>query len=184
MIGTNVDSKHQPRKVTKLTLAAVGFVVLSLCIFAALSLHYVIRARFDARVTVCGSGLYTLGNKLKIYAYDHGGVYPAPERWCDLLTENTQVNEHEFICIAARAKGDTSRCHYAINPNCEPNSPNDVVLLFETTGGWNQFGGPEILTTENHKGKGCNVLFNDGSVEFVKPERLGELKWEAEEGEE
>jgi len=59
-----------------------------------------------------------------------------------------------------------------------------MVLLFETKGGWNQFGGPEILTTENHKGKGCNILFNDGSVEFVKPERLGELKWEAEEGEE
>ena len=48
---------------------------------------------------------------------------------------------------------------------------------------WNQVGGPEILTTENHKGKGCNVLFNNGRVEFVKPEQLGELKWEAEEGE-
>jgi len=48
---------------------------------------------------------------------------------------------------------------------------------------WNQVGGPEILTTENHKGKGCNVLFNNGRVEFVKPEQLGELKWEVEEGE-
>lgn len=48
---------------------------------------------------------------------------------------------------------------------------------------WNQVGGPEILTTENHKGKGCNILFNDGHVEFVKPERLGELKWEVEEDE-
>ena len=48
---------------------------------------------------------------------------------------------------------------------------------------WNQVGGPEILTTENHKGKGCNILFNDGSVEFVKTERLGELVWEVEEEE-
>ena len=48
---------------------------------------------------------------------------------------------------------------------------------------WNQFGGPEILTTENHKGKGCNILFNDLHVEFVKKERLGELKWEVEEKE-
>ena len=46
---------------------------------------------------------------------------------------------------------------------------------------WNQVGGPELLTTENHKGEGCNVLFNDWHVEFVKAERLGELKWGAEE---
>ena len=48
---------------------------------------------------------------------------------------------------------------------------------------WNQFGGPEILTTENHNGRGCFILFNDGRVEFVKPERLGELRWKVEEGE-
>jgi len=48
---------------------------------------------------------------------------------------------------------------------------------------WNQFGGPEILTTENHKGKGCNVLFNDGRVEFIETEQIGELKWEVEQKE-
>ena len=42
---------------------------------------------------------------------------------------------------------------------------------------WNQVGGPEILTTENHKGKGCNVLFADGFVRFVKTKNLGKLKW-------
>ena len=46
---------------------------------------------------------------------------------------------------------------------------------------WNQFCGSELLTTENHKGEGCNVLFNDWHAEFVKAERLGELKWGAEE---
>jgi prepilin-type processing-associated H-X9-DG protein len=76
------------------------------------------------------------------------------------------------------------RCHYALNPNCGPNSPGDVVLLFETTGGWNQYGGPEILTTENHGGKGCNVLFNDGSVRFVDADELTKLKWRAEKTEE
>ncbi len=46
---------------------------------------------------------------------------------------------------------------------------------------WNQVGGPELLTTENHEGKGCWVLFNDWHAEFVKAERLAELKWGAEE---
>ena len=45
---------------------------------------------------------------------------------------------------------------------------------------WNQVGGPEMLTTDNHKGIGCNVLFNDMHVEFVKAERLSELKWDTE----
>ena len=46
---------------------------------------------------------------------------------------------------------------------------------------WNQFGGSELLTTDNHKGEGCNVLFNDMHVEFVKSERIAELKWANEE---
>ncbi|UCF43830.1 MAG: hypothetical protein JSV99_02580 [Planctomycetota bacterium] len=71
--------------------------------------------------------------------------------------------------------------HYAVNPNCGPNSAADVALLFETEGGWNQFGGAEILTFENHEGKGCNVLYNGGDVEFVAPEEMTKLKWKADE---
>jgi len=50
-------------------------------------------------------------------------------------------------------------------------------LLFETKKGWNQHGGRELLTLENHKGEGCNVLFNDKSVRFIKAEDVNELKW-------
>jgi prepilin-type processing-associated H-X9-DG protein len=66
-------------------------------------------------------------------------------------------------------------------PRAKKHELRDVVLLFETKGSWNQYGGPEILTTENHGGKGCNVLFNDGSVRFVKTEELGMLRWRVEE---
>ncbi|MHC4481923.1 MAG: hypothetical protein ACYSW4_00080 [Planctomycetota bacterium] len=48
---------------------------------------------------------------------------------------------------------------------------------------WNQVGGPEILTTGNHKGKGCNVAFVDTRVKFVRTSELGQLKWKVEEGE-
>jgi hypothetical protein len=70
--------------------------------------------------------------------------------------------------------------HYAINPNARPGSPPDMVLLFETRRGWNQFGGPEILSDENHLDKdrkGCNVLFNNGNVKFIKPKDLKKLKF-------
>ncbi|MHC4110715.1 MAG: hypothetical protein ACYSUY_06555 [Planctomycetota bacterium] len=131
----------------------------------------------ESHKVVCGSKLYGLGRAIMSYVSDHDGKYPPSDKWCDLLIEHPDISEGVFVCRSA-VEG---RCHYAMNPNAEQNSPNDVVLLFETKGGWNQFGGPEILTFENHKGKGCNVLFNDLHVRFVKKEQLSELKWEAEE---
>ena len=67
-----------------------------------------------------------------------------------------------------------------MNKNVEElgtSAPPDMVLLFETHPGWNQAGGPEILSTDNHQGLGCNVLFIDNHVEFVKTEDLDKLKW-------
>jgi hypothetical protein len=172
--------KSQKKRANRFTRDAAVFFVLNLCILAVIFVHYVMRARFDATVTVCGSSLYTLGSALQIYAHDCGGDYPEAENWCDLLLERTKVSESEFVCTAARTKGDTNPCHYAMNPDCEPNSPAGMVLLFETKGGWNQAGGPEILSTENHEGKGCNIAFNDGTVRFVPTDRLNTLKWRVE----
>jgi hypothetical protein len=58
------------------------------------------------------------------------------------------------------------------------NSPADVVLLFETKAGWNQHGGPELFTFDNHDPKGGLVLLNDGTVKFVRTEEeLKQLRW-------
>jgi hypothetical protein len=132
-------------------------------------------------VTRCQANLQVLSQTMRLYANEHRGEHPMADQWCDLLIEGNYVTEDQFLCFQA---GDTGPCHYAMNPTCDANSPGDVVLLFETTGGWNQYGGPEILTTENHEGKGCNVLFKDGSVRFVKTEELGMLRWKAEKTEE
>ena len=131
---------------------------------------------------VCSVNLRSLGEATRIYANNYHNKYPTTDKWCDLLLQNTKIAEKQFVCRGAFRKGDKGRCHYAMNPNCEPNSPTDMVLLFETKGGWNQSGGPEILTLENHKGKVCCVLFNDGHVEFVKPEKIEKLRWRDQEG--
>ncbi len=125
----------------------------------------------------CMGNMHTIGGALRFYADENNGKYPAADEWCDLVKRYvTYEPERRFVCPT----GGHGPCHYAINPNCQPNSPLDTVLLFETKGGWNQFGGAELLTFENHRGKGCNVLFNDGHLEFIKPEDLGKLKWEEE----
>ena len=64
-----------------------------------------------------------------------------------------------------------------MNPLADPSSAPDTVLLFECDGGWNQFGGPGLLTTKHHKDEGCYVSFVNREVKFVKPGEIPSLKW-------
>jgi hypothetical protein len=141
-----------------------------------------------ALAMVCGHNLSRLGKAMQIYTNDNQGHYPEQNKWCDLILKHNQVDREHFYCPGVKFQWrrqifpwpvpKNEKCYYAMNPDCEPNSPNDIVLLFETKGGWNQVGGPELLTTENHKGEGCNVVFGDLRVEFVKAEDIAELKWD------
>ena len=127
----------------------------------------------------CAANLQALGKWIILYANDYDEQYPRAEKWCDLLTDymktdiDNRVIEKCFVCPTNKG----GHCHYAMNPNISPSSQPGLVLLIETEGGWNQTGGPEILITESHRGKGCNVLFNDSHVEFVKADKISELKW-------
>ncbi len=128
----------------------------------------------------CSYRLKQLGLGFQIYAQEKSGSYPLPEKWCDLVSPYLgDLADKAFHCPAVKEY----KYHYAMNPNCKPNSPPDTVLLFETqNSGWNLSGGTELLTTENHKEKVCNVLFNYGSLEIkvegIKPEEIPNLKWE------
>ncbi len=129
---------------------------------------------------VCANNIKCLAMATILYAEDHNDIIPTSAKWCDLLAERKDVSKKYFICRSASHNGDKGPCHYAMNPNCEPNSSNDIVLLFETKGGWNQHGGPELLTLDNHKPRGANVAFHDGHWEFIKPKDVGKLKWKAD----
>jgi len=167
MSETVATEKKRKHKVAKHITSIVIVVVVVFATLQAIKLY---------RKQVCQFNIAILGKSMLPYSVDNEGEYPDPEKWCDILLQFALVTEKDFVCPSA----GQGRCHYAMNPNCEPNSPSDMVLLFETKDGWNQFGGPELLTFENHKGKGCNILFNDSHVEFVTPEQLGELKWKNE----
>jgi hypothetical protein len=115
------------------------------------------------------------------YAKEHNDTPPSLQNWCDALTSEKHINNRDLLCPGARRKGNNGLCNYAINPDCKPDSPNDVVFLFETKGGWNQYGGPELISFDNHVRKGANVMFNDGRVGFIKPKDISKLKWKAED---
>ena len=123
--------------------------------------------------TVCGAHLSSLGKSLMVYANENKDRYPTADKWCDLLIEHADAPPKMFNCPNDK-KGPSS---FALNPNAEPNSPGDVVLLFESQSGWNQYGGKELLSPDNHKGNGANILFNDGHAEFIYKEDFGKLNW-------
>ncbi|MHC4737823.1 MAG: DUF4190 domain-containing protein [Planctomycetota bacterium] len=125
----------------------------------------------------CAANLRAIGCAMLIYTT---GDYAMPaENWCDILIEfgNIRKNKIEIRKWLKCPAHKNGRCHYAINPNAPLRSPPDVVLLFESKDGWNQAGGKELLTVDNHGGKGFNIVFNDLHVEFVKLEDLDKLNW-------
>jgi hypothetical protein len=148
-------------------------------------------------------GIYAAGPLLRSKV----SSYPNPNRWCDDLIQfcRNQYDSRDgvkvrrftenwismvFLCPSASKyiSGEQHftknldpsllKCNYALNPECNPNSPSDVVLLFETKAGWNQHGGPELFTFDNHEPKGGCVLLNDGTSKFIRTkEELQQLRW-------
>ena len=176
---TDINTQGQKPKISILTIGKIAAVVILFVWIIAILWPGLIHLREYRRRIRCGENIERLGKTMVIYACDHDDKYPTADKWCDLLAKCNDVPDRLFVCPSAGG----GRSHYAINPNASIFQDPHMVVLFETKGGWNQFGGTELFTAENHKGEGGNIVFNDYHVEFVKPERLGELKWEVEESE-
>lgn len=160
-----------------LSILAVLMPILSFQLFC----QSLVVIRGEAHLQICQSNIMNIAKAIELYKNDYTNQYPVTDKWCDLLIEHSEIIKREFICKSASENRQEIQSHYAINPNAQPNSPAEMVLLFETKGGWNRYGGPELLTTENHDSEGCNVVFNDFHVEFVKPEAIEKLMWTVEE---
>jgi hypothetical protein len=145
---------------------------------------------FELR-TQCANNLRSLWYRLRLYwnvmnprpgspsDADHL-TYPEPETWCDKTVRaftdgpTDRSPAEPYRCPSA----GEGRCHYALNPSFTYSSPADTVLLFETKPGWNQHGGPELFTFDNHDPRGGLVLLNDGTVKFIRTEEeLKQLRW-------
>jgi len=167
-------------KLSGLVPAIFAIVINSTLPFVILHFEYVRKTNFElAQRVVCGTHLSELCKAIQNYSDENNGKYPTADKWCDLLIQGNYATEKQFVCPSSEAERGQSS--YALNKNIvgmkvSDISP-DVALLFESKTGWNQFAGPELLAPENHGGRGCNILFNDGHVDFVETDKLGELKW-------
>lgn len=166
-------SKDYVFAILGILLSVLAFI----CAERALGCH-----RPEARLRICPNHMKEIHKAIASYSKTNNNQYVPVDKWCDILAIQPHFEKAIFLCPDYTDKHNWNReqpyiCSYAINPNAEPNSAGDVVLLFETKDGWNQFGGSELMAFDNHYRKGCNVLFNDGHTEFIKPKRKDKLKW-------
>ena len=175
----NSQETTQKQKRKRIKPVTVFVIVSATLIIVGLIMPQLGRENPKALRLVCGLNMKQLSNAIGVYTHDNNDLYPTSENWCDLLLIHTKVSPNSFLCKKSGAiKGESS---YEMNVNISGKKhseiPPDVVLLFETKAGWNQHGGPELITTENHKGKGCNMLFNNGTVKFINKDQINTLKW-------
>lgn len=127
----------------------------------------------------CANNLMNLWSPLHLL-YGAEKAYLA-SKWCDALVNDRQTRaipkDRKARCLQCPSD-PKGRCHYAMNPHCKRNSPADMVLLFETKDGWNQHGGRELFSFDNHDPRGGLVLLNDGTTRFIRTqEELKQLRW-------
>lgn len=112
---------------------------------------------------------------LRLYMQDHSGDIPDASSWCDLLVNDQFLNPDQLSFMSKNNK----KRNYAFNVGASKHSevPDDIVLVFESSSGWNMNGGKELLLGDTYKG-GCWILLGDMRVKYVKPENFDDLRWE------
>ncbi len=151
-------------------------IIIYIAVLSLITSGYIVAAKSFSHAD-CEENLRIISHAMWAYVEHNGGKFPTDDKWCSLLVQNTDLKRGRFICKSAK----WGMSNYAINPNAGLDSPGNMILLFETNSGWNQVGGPELLTTDNHNGAGCNVMFANGYVGFVEARWVGALKWKIED---
>jgi prepilin-type processing-associated H-X9-DG protein len=138
------------------------------------------KAKQRAQSIHCINNVKQIALAVKMYQTDNNDIMPSATNWCadvQQYTGSTMI----FECPSGDENGDR---HYAFNAKLSHLSDTNLqnsamtVMIFESDGGWNTYGGRELLTTNARHGKSVVVGFVDGHVELVSPARLQQLKWE------
>ncbi|HUT37128.1 MAG TPA: hypothetical protein VNE39_26845 [Planctomycetota bacterium] len=146
----------------------------------------------------CRNNMGQICKALTTYAMEGDGRLPEAANWCDALYPKMLPDPSCFRC--PQLARDTwkpniffmgglklllggpslPRCTYGFNAKLSgarlKDLPPDVVLLFETHGGWNQHGGASAVVLRHYAH--TQVLFADSHKEMRTLERMTEWRWE------
>ena len=180
--GTVLDrSGSQPQAPARKrgrTCSVTGCVVAALLMILLVVIAFPIlnRMRPKARATSCLSNVKQLQLGMLMYAQDYNEVFPPAGKWCDVTmpyTKNTQI----YVC--PQASGGVGS--YAMNDGLSGRelsaivSPAQTVSLFDSTPGWNVYGGSSLIVNR-HNG-GANFGFADGHAKWMAPGSTSSCTW-------
>jgi len=161
-------------------VSAIVVLLVPFFICTAMLLPALAAAKQKAQEINCMNNEKQLALAVHLYSNDNKDQFPPAATWCDAIRSHVG-SERVFQCPA----GDQSqRCHYAYNARLDGLDASKVnpntVLIFETGGGWNVSGGPELMLNHARHGRGriFVVAFADGHVEAVTDSRLNTLRWD------
>lgn len=164
-------------------VVAVVSMAVSAAIIALLT-PILLRARAKALQESCFSNIDQLALACIMYREENDGHYPFARNWCD-ATFAYNKTEAVYVCPARPRQ----RCGYAYNGALSGvhkdhvRSPAATVLLFDARGGWNNFGGRDLVDYRHigyGHGRCANMAFAAGGRKHVSRDSPGVI-WDPHE---
>jgi prepilin-type processing-associated H-X9-DG protein len=159
-----------------LAIAGTAVSVLALLMW----LPALVKERKHAQMETCVNNMKQLNLAAISYANEHNDQLPPATNWCDTIQPNV-VSVRIFQCPSGDRR---SRSHYAFNAKLagvqlkKITNPATTVLFFETDGGWNLSGGPELMLKSSRHRQVFVIGFADGHVESVAEAGIKNLRWD------
>ena len=176
--------KNSRGALTGFGIALAGLIVSAVAlmmipIFAAMLLPALAAAHEKAREINCVNNEKQLALAIRIYSGDNKDKFPPAATWCDAIQPETGGNKQLFRCPAVNSP---SRCDYAFNTKLDGLDESKVspqtVMIFESDGGWDANGGPELMIGKSRHARMFVVAFADGSVQQLRESQLATLRWD------
>ena len=161
---------------TRLAIYGIAVSLLGLLIW----LPVLVKEREHAQMETCVNNMKQLNLAAISYANEHNDQLPPATNWCDTIQPNV-VSARVFQCPSGDRR---SRSHYAINTKLagvqlkKITNPATTVLFFESDGGWNLSGGPELMLKSSRHGREIVVGYANGWTDTISNSRLNDLHWD------
>jgi prepilin-type processing-associated H-X9-DG protein len=174
-----INKSQERLKGRGLAIAGICVAAVSLLVLPAMLLPALGKAKQKAMTINCINNMKQVGIAMRTYASVNNDKLPPAATWSTDISSyvgNTRV----FHCVGDSRGGMVYS--YAFNQRLSGKTLSEInpgtVLLFESDGGPNNFGGMERLSQARHGQNQCNVLFADGSVRVVRDAELMSLRWD------
>jgi len=166
------------RPMTLATIIVLSISLVAIVIFSMSGWSFIGRGKQNAQAANCLNNEKQLAIAVRIFTARHNNHLPPAATWCDAIKSELD-SDRVFRCVASTR---SHRCDYAFNSKLSGADVTRVnyqtVMLFESEGGWNARGGPELLLGQPRHARVINVAFADGSVQQISPTQFSALRWD------